>query len=154
MAGRLVLLQGCPQHQHPVRSSTVLLGESEGSPSVSVAKEDKAEVDILSTALISIVNAGVNVMDLLEAFLTWRIQPLQARAHPMWVYEGPSDPTRVHPEELAETDVGAKIKAITCARDTPRGARLVPAYSKELPPTVEVKCFCLIDSLVRCFLYI
>ena len=89
--------------------------------SLSVVKEEKAEVDILSTSIISAVNAGVNRMDLLEVFLTRRIQPLQARVHSMWMYEGPSDPTRVHLEELAETDVGAKIKAITCARDNPRG---------------------------------
>ena len=90
-------------------------------------------------------------MDLLETFLTRRIQPLQARAHPMWLYGvgGANALTRVH---LATGRTwGAKIKAITCARDYPQGARMVLAYSKELPPTVEVKCFCLIDSLVRCF---
>ena len=43
----------------------------------------------------------------------------------MWLYEGPNETTRVHPEELAEKDVRAKIKAITCARDNPQGARLV-----------------------------
>ena len=82
-----------------------------------MAKEEKTEVGILVTALVGVVNAG---MDLLENFLIRRIQPLQARAHPMWQYEGPNLPTRVHPEELAEKDVGAKIKAITCFRDNPR----------------------------------
>ena len=123
-------------------------------PTLTMVKEEKVGVDILSSMLIGFVNGGGNGMDLLDPFFSRRLQPLQARVHPMWMYEGASDPTQVHPEELVETNVGAKIKAITCARDYPQGARMVLAYSKELPPTVEVKCFCLIDSLVRCFLYI
>ena len=107
------------------------------------------EVGILANTLVGVVNAGVNNMDLLETFLTRRIQLLQARAHPMWLYEGPNDPTR-HTEELAKMDMGAKINTITYSRDNQRGARLVPTYSKEPPPTIEVKCFYRIDSLV-CF---
>ena len=80
----------------------------------------------MSTALIGAVNAGVNGMDLLETSITRRIQPLQAIVHPMWMYERPSDPTRVHPEELGEKDVWANIKAISYARENPRGTRSVP----------------------------
>ena len=52
----------------------------------------------------------------------------------MWLYEGPGESTRVHPEDLTEKEVGAKIKAITCARDNPRGTWFVPAFHKELSP--------------------
>ena len=83
--------------------------------SLSVVKEEKIEVSILSSTMVAVVNAGVNGMDLLETFLTRRIQPLQARAHSMWLYEGSNDPTRVHPEEVVETNVGARTKSITCA---------------------------------------
>ena len=71
----------------------------------------------------------------------------------MWLYEGPSDPTQVHPKEIIEKDVGAKIKAITYARDNPRGTRLVPAFHKDLPP-IEVIICCSVGLLVRYFLFI
>ena len=73
------------------------------------------DVGILASALVGVVNAGVNGMDPLETFLARRVQLLQARAHPVWMYEGTSDPTLVHLEELNEKDVGTKIKAITYA---------------------------------------
>ena len=41
-------------------------------------------------------------MDLLEVFLSQRVQPLQARDHPMWMYSGIEDTTRIHPEEVTE----------------------------------------------------
>ena len=91
-------------------------------------------------------------MDLLETFLSRRIQPLQARAHPMWLYEGSGDSTRVHPEDLTEKEVGAKIKAITCARDNSWGAQLVPAFHKDLPP-IEVFVCSSVGSTVCCLLY-
>ena len=31
-----------------------------------------------------------------------RIAPLQAHTNPMWMYSGPVDKTRLHPEPLAE----------------------------------------------------
>ena len=93
-------------------------------------KEEKTKVGILANALVGVAIAGVNGMDLLETFLNPRIQPLQAKAHPMWLYEGPSDPARVHPEDLGEKHVGTKIRTITSTGDTPRGARMVPAYAK------------------------
>ena len=41
-------------------------------------------------------------MDLLVVFLSRRVQPLQARDHPMWMYSGIDDTTRIHPEEVTE----------------------------------------------------
>lgn len=52
----------------------------------------------------------------------------------MWLYEVPGDSTLVHPKDLTEKEVVAKIKAITCARDNPSGTWLVPAFHKDLPP--------------------
>ena len=109
-------------------------------PSLEVSKEEKVDVGILTVAMVGAVNAGVNGMDLLETFLIRRIQPLQARVHPMWMYEGPGDDTRVHPEELTDDALASKIKALTSARDNPRGARRVPPYEKNIQP-VEVRTF-------------
>lgn len=55
----------------------------------------------------------------------------------MWMYEGPSDPTRVHQEELTGKTVEGRIKAITSDRDNPQEARKVPPYDRD-HPLVEV----------------
>ena len=52
----------------------------------------------------------------------------------MWLYSGLSDPTRMHLEELSAEAMENKLKAITPARDNPRGTRLVPPFSAENPP--------------------
>ena len=77
---------------------------------------------------------GVNGLDLLEVFFQRRIQPLQARVPPMWGYTRPDDITRMHPEELDEETVEAKIKAVTLVRDNLRGSRQVLPLSAINPP--------------------
>ena len=86
---------------------------------LTIEKEEKVGIDILTTTLIGVVNTWVNGIDLLETFFSRHIQPLQARTHPMWLYEGPGDSTGVHREDLSEKEVGAMIKAITCACNNP-----------------------------------
>jgi hypothetical protein len=72
----------------------------------------------------------------------------------MWMYEGPCDATRVHPEEFTVDVVARKINAITSARDNPRGARRVPPYEKNIQPA-EVIPFSIsraINKLLSVFL--
>ena len=57
---------------------------------------------MLVERVVQLVCDGVTGMDLLEVFLSRRIQPLQARDHPMWMYSGIEDTTRIHPEEVTE----------------------------------------------------
>ncbi|XBH76107.1 hypothetical protein VPH35_102803 [Triticum aestivum] len=64
-------------------------------------------------------------MDLLEVFLKRRIQPLQARDHPMWLYSGLEDTTRIHPEEVTDEMLEGWLSSITGNKDNPRGARRV-----------------------------
>ena len=63
-----------------------------------VTPTEKAEVKVLVERVVQLVRDGVTGMDLLEVFLRRRIQPLQARDHPMWMYSGIDDSTRIHPE--------------------------------------------------------
>ena len=58
-------------------------------------------------------------MDLLEVFLRRRIQPLQARDHPMWLYSGLDDTTRVHPEEVTDEMLEGWLSSITWNKDNP-----------------------------------
>ena len=73
-------------------------------------------------------------MDLLEFFLGRCIQPLQARNHPMWMYSGIEDSTRVHPEEVDEYTVEKWLRGITGNKDNPRGARRIPPLDQSSEP--------------------
>ena len=73
--------------------------------SMTVEAHEKSEVAILVEAVVELIRGRVTSMDLLETFLSQRIQPLQARDHPMWMYSGPEDTARTHPEKVEEETV-------------------------------------------------
>src|SRR4051812_43806857 len=62
----------------------------------------EGQVKVLVERVVQLIRDGVTGMDLLEVFLRRRIQPLQARGHPMWMYSGTEDTTRIHPEEVED----------------------------------------------------
>ena len=66
-------------------------------------------------------------MDLLEVFLSRRIQPLQARDHSMWMYSGAG-------EEVEAKTVAEWLRGITGNKDNPRGARRVKPFSESNQP--------------------
>lgn len=113
------------------------------------------DVDILVIILVALLRKGVNGMDLLDVFFQRRIQSLDARAHPMWGYEGRKDPTCVHPEDIGAEELENKIKDITPMHDNPRGTRLVPPFSEENPPNkVTFRIFCPSELHCYCLLYL
>jgi hypothetical protein len=65
-------------------------------------------------------------MVLLEVFLRRRIQPLQARDHPIWMYLRTDDSTRIHREEVDDATLEGWLKSITGNKDNPRGSRRIP----------------------------
>ncbi|XP_044321606.1 ran GTPase-activating protein 1 [Triticum aestivum] len=73
-------------------------------------------------------------MDLLEVFLRRCIQPLQYQDHPMWMYSGTEDTTRVHPEEVEDATLERWMTAITGNKDNPRGARRIPPLYQSYEP--------------------
>ena len=78
-------------------------------------------------------------MDLLEVFLSRRIQPLQARDHPMWMYSGPEDTARTHPEEVDEDTAAQWLRSITGNKDNPRGSRrILPFDANNAPKEVRL----------------
>ena len=72
--------------------------------SLTIEEHEKGEVAILVEAVVALIQGRVTSMDLL-VFLSRRIQPLQARDHPMWMYSGPEDTARTHPKEVGEETV-------------------------------------------------
>ena len=96
--------------------------------SLIVTPEEKGEVSLLVDQVVNLVREGVTGLDLLEVFLSRNIQPLQARDHPMWMYSGIEDSTRIHPEEVDEKTVAQWPQGITGNKDNPRGSRRVPPF--------------------------
>ena len=89
---------------------------------------------MLMEHVVQLVRDGVTGMDLLEVFLRRRIQPLQYRGHPMWLYCGTEDTTRVHPEAVDDATLERWVAAITGNKDNPRGARRIPPLDYTYTP--------------------
>ena len=104
--------------------------------SLTVAEEEKANVGILMNDVVNLIRDGVTGLDLLEVFLGRRIQPLQARDHPMWHYSGVDDTTCTHPEDVSEETISLWLRGITGARDNRRGSKRVLPFSAEHPSNV------------------
>jgi hypothetical protein len=113
--------------------------------SLVVSEAEKPTVDILVSSVVELVRGGVTGLDLLEVFLSRRIQPLKMRDHPMWYYSGTDDTTRSHPEDVPEDTVAQWIRSITGARDNAVGTkRIQPFSANHLPSRVSyefVECF-------------
>ena len=57
----------------------------------------------------------------------------------MWLYSGPDDTARVHPEEVSSETVALWLRSITGNQDNPRGSRRVVPFSSVNPP--DKVCF-------------
>ena len=74
-------------------------------------------------------------MQIIATFVRMRVWPLQARSHPMWEYEGPSDSTRISPVELSANELASHVRMITCTKssDEINIISTVKPYSLENP---------------------
>ena len=114
-----------------------------------VIREEKAQVKVLVEQVVQLVRDRVTGMDLLEVFLSRRIQPLQAHDHPMWMYSGLEDSTRIHLEDVSEDTVEQWLRGITGNKDNPRGSRRVVPFNHSRQLEQVLFCFAkyLLDSL-------
>ena len=102
--------------------------------SLTVTLAEKGEVSMLVDRVVQLVHDGVTGMDLSKLFLSRRIQPLQARDHPMWMYLGTNDTARFHLEEVADETVAQWLQSITGNKDNPSGSRRVAPFDAENEP--------------------
>ena len=102
-----------------------------------VILEEKVQVKLLVERVVQLVRDGVTGMDLLEVFLGRCIQPLQVRDHPLWMYSGLEDSTRIPPEDFSEDTVEKWLRVITGNKDNPRGSRRVVPFD-HLPQPEQV----------------
>src|SRR3954466_873294 len=63
-------------------------------------------------ALKMVAEKEVNGVDIIRTFLKRRVQPLQARAHPMFLYTGRYDLARVSAEELSRGDLDRELRPL------------------------------------------
>ena len=110
------------------------LARVEKPSSLKVVPKEKVQVKVLVERVAQLVHDGVTRMDLLEVFLSRRIQPLQARDHPMWMYSGLEDSTQIHPEDVSEDTLEKWLKGITSNKDNPRGSRRVTPFDHSRQP--------------------
>ena len=85
LAVNLVLLQRSADPGSVDWTSSLFLGSSGEACPLKVVPEEKVQVKVLVEWVIQLIRDGVTGMDLLEVFLSRRIQPLQARDHTMWM---------------------------------------------------------------------
>ena len=58
-----------------------------------------------------------------------RVQPIMCRAHPMWLYSGPRDETRVNIAELSEKELLNEVRRLTLFSQEDS----IPLISPQLP---------------------
>jgi hypothetical protein len=70
-----------------------------------LSPEEKPIVDKLFERVLRIKESDGQTMigtEIAAVFLKRRVQPIMSSAHPMWLYSGPKDETRVNVAELSE----------------------------------------------------
>ena len=134
LAVDLVLLQGSADPGSVDWTSSLFFGSSGEALPLKVVLEDKAQVKVLVERVVQLIRDGVTGMDLLEVFLGRHIQPLQARDHPMWMYSGLEDSSRIHPKDISEDTLEKWLMGITINKDNPRGSRRVIPFDHSRQP--------------------
>ncbi|KAK1573287.1 hypothetical protein QYE76_016968 [Lolium multiflorum] len=82
-------------------------------------------------------------------FLKRRIQPVMARVHPMWLYSGPKDETRINAAELSEKELLDEVRRLTffSQEDSiPLTSTYTPLDADHPPPEVPIVSGNLHDS--------
>src|SRR4051812_18058029 len=90
-------------------------------------------------ALQMVAGKEVNGVDIIHTFPKRRVQPLQARAHPMFLYTGCHDPTRVPAKELSKGDLDRVLRPLLKYKsneDLPGKSRTPPFSASRPVPQV------------------
>ena len=74
--------------------------------------EEKAQTEDFITRVSKLKDAGLTGVQLSGVFLKRRVQPLQARAEPMWEYKMAVNPTRVRIDDLSGSELDTYMRYI------------------------------------------
>ena len=103
------------QSQLP-RFSDVLEAKPKQSWKNIISPDEKPAVDKLFDRFLRIKEADGQTMigtEVAAVFLKRRVQPIMVRAHPMWLYSGPKDETRINIAELSEKELLDEVRRLT-----------------------------------------
>ena len=91
-------------------------------------------------------------VDLISTWVRRRVQPLQARVHPMWEYSGDEDLTRVGPEVPTDTQIANHVQLLCKVRDDDTCSRQpsVEPFWMGHPPLRLVSCLSCVLCLPEC----
>ncbi|KAM0844478.1 hypothetical protein ACQ4PT_057038 [Festuca glaucescens] len=80
-------------------------------------KHDMIEAEVVEVdklmAQVQELQEKVYGVQIITTFIKHRVQPLQARAHTLWLYSGPLDPTRVSKEDFSVRELEKSVKNVT-----------------------------------------
>ena len=76
------------------------------------AVDERKKLEVVLVQVAALVREGLTGEAVLRTFYARRIQPLRSRVHGMWRYAGPSDSTRESADELAESEVNARVRSV------------------------------------------
>jgi hypothetical protein len=113
-----------------------------------VSPEEKPTVEKLFERVLRIkVSDGQTMIgtEVAAVFLKRRVQPIMSRAHPMWLYSGPKDETRVNVAELSEKELLDEVRRLThfSQEDSIPLISLQPPFDVDHPPTEVISSSCL-----------
>ena len=118
--------------------------------------DEKVVADKLYAKVLELKNTGGQEMlgtEIAADFLRRRIQPIQARPHPMWRYKGTKDLSKIRTGVLTDEALLAALRPLTSFNKEDKIPIVSPktAFDAKHPPT-EVRCrlFSLLLMKLRC----
>jgi hypothetical protein len=81
-----------------------------------LSPDERTAADELFVKFLLIKEADGQTMigtEVAAVFLKRRVQPVMARVHPMWLYSGPKDETRINVAELSEKELLDEVRRLT-----------------------------------------
>ncbi|KQK16260.1 hypothetical protein BRADI_1g27841v3 [Brachypodium distachyon] len=89
------------------------LGADPSLPAFSIKKKVKKTAAWNHELTSAEESEAASLMARMHSLMGMRIQPPEARVHPMWSFEGPRDPIRVNAEELSLNEVESRVRRLT-----------------------------------------
>ncbi|KAK1630967.1 hypothetical protein QYE76_005282 [Lolium multiflorum] len=81
-----------------------------------LSSDERASTEELFAKFLRIKEADGQTMigtEVAAVFLKRRVQPVMARVHPMWLYSGPKDETRINAADLSEKELLDEVRRLT-----------------------------------------
>ena len=105
--------------------------------------EEREQTEDFVTRITELKDTGLTGVQLSGIFLKRRVQPLQARAEPMWEYKGAVDTSRVRPDELSGTELDTFMRLIIKSTAVDTSLAVQPFSTTNPPPAVSSSAFLL-----------